>query len=31
MRNKTFQKIIVYLMLFAMLASTVIFGLTMFM
>lgn len=31
MRNKTFQKIIVYLMLFAMLISTVMFGLTMFM
>ncbi|WP_158068792.1 stressosome-associated protein Prli42 [Domibacillus epiphyticus] len=31
MRNKTFQKIIVYLMLFVMLISTVMFGLTMFM
>nr|WP_158023564.1 stressosome-associated protein Prli42 [Domibacillus antri] len=31
MRNKTFQKIIVYLMLFVMLASTLLFGLTMFM
>ncbi|MET1031772.1 stressosome-associated protein Prli42 [Domibacillus tundrae] len=31
MRNKTFQKIVVYLMLFTMLISTLMFGLTMFM
>ncbi|WP_158538390.1 stressosome-associated protein Prli42 [Falsibacillus pallidus] len=29
MRNKTFQKVIVYLMLLAMIASTIIFGLAM--
>ncbi len=31
MRNKTVQKIVVYIMLFVMLASTLMFGLTMFM
>ncbi|MCP3763263.1 stressosome-associated protein Prli42 [Domibacillus sp. A3M-37] len=31
MRNKTFQKIVVYLMLITMLISTLMFGLTMFM
>ncbi|SIQ02884.1 stressosome-associated protein Prli42 [Domibacillus enclensis] len=31
MRNKTIQKIVVYVMLFTMLVSTLMFGLTMFM
>ncbi|MBO8176715.1 stressosome-associated protein Prli42 [Aeribacillus pallidus] len=30
MSNKKIQKVIVYLMLFAMIASTVLMGLTMF-
>ncbi|WP_168413046.1 stressosome-associated protein Prli42 [Bacillus salacetis] len=31
MRNKTLQKTVVYLMLFAMIASTIMMGLTMFL
>ncbi|WP_158598383.1 stressosome-associated protein Prli42 [Falsibacillus albus] len=31
MRNKTIQKVVVYLMLLAMIATTLIFGLSMFL
>ncbi|MEJ9209890.1 stressosome-associated protein Prli42 [Bacillus smithii] len=31
MRNKKFQKIVVYIMLLAMIATTVLAGLTMFL